>query len=107
MLAASLGAMALVVTLTPSKWRISLVCEDLDTCSYTIGGQKARVVFAELSLRKPDILILDEPTNNLDIEVMYMLMRVCFSCVSRLRRWCWLSTNTKAVWDSWKRHCSC
>ncbi|BHF80977.1 ATP-binding cassette sub- F member 1 [Sparganum proliferum] len=32
------------------------------------GGQKSRVAFAELSLRKPDILILDEPTNNLDIE---------------------------------------
>ncbi|XP_065185722.1 ATP-binding cassette sub-family F member 1-like [Sycon ciliatum] len=32
------------------------------------GGQKARVVFAELSLRAPDVLILDEPTNNLDIE---------------------------------------
>ncbi|KAL5104780.1 ATP-binding cassette sub-family F member 1 [Taenia crassiceps] len=32
------------------------------------GGQKARVAFAELSKRAPDILILDEPTNNLDIE---------------------------------------
>lgn len=32
------------------------------------GGQKARVVFAELALRAPDVLILDEPTNNLDIE---------------------------------------
>jgi ATP-binding cassette subfamily F protein 1 len=32
------------------------------------GGQKARVVFAELSLMAPDIVILDEPTNNLDIE---------------------------------------
>eukprot|EP00118_Oscarella_pearsei_P018337 m.187660 g.187660 ORF g.187660 m.187660 type:complete len:685 (+) comp39366_c0_seq17:539-2593(+) len=32
------------------------------------GGQKARVVFAELASRKPDILIMDEPTNNLDIE---------------------------------------
>ncbi|XP_064395208.1 ATP-binding cassette sub-family F member 1-like [Halichondria panicea] len=32
------------------------------------GGQKARVVFAELALMEPDILILDEPTNNLDIE---------------------------------------
>ena len=32
------------------------------------GGQKARVVFAELSLRAPDVLVLDEPTNNLDIE---------------------------------------
>ncbi|CAL8089001.1 unnamed protein product [Calicophoron daubneyi] len=32
------------------------------------GGQRARVAFAELSCRSPDILILDEPTNNLDIE---------------------------------------
>jgi len=32
------------------------------------GGQKARVVFAELSLLKPHIMFLDEPTNNLDIE---------------------------------------
>eukprot|EP01035_Chromulina_nebulosa_P018145 gene18145-23799_t len=32
------------------------------------GGQKARVVFAELSLMAPHILFLDEPTNNLDIE---------------------------------------
>uniref|UniRef100_A0A8I3WH34 ATP-binding cassette sub-family F member 1 n=1 Tax=Callithrix jacchus TaxID=9483 RepID=A0A8I3WH34_CALJA len=32
------------------------------------GGQKARVVFAELACWEPDVLILDEPTNNLDIE---------------------------------------
>lgn len=32
------------------------------------GGQKARVALAELSLSAPDVLILDEPTNNLDIE---------------------------------------
>lgn len=32
------------------------------------GGQKARVVFAELILKGPHILVLDEPTNNLDIE---------------------------------------
>jgi ATP-binding cassette subfamily F protein 1 len=32
------------------------------------GGQKARVVFAELSLMSPHLLFLDEPTNNLDIE---------------------------------------
>ncbi|XP_041275631.1 ATP-binding cassette sub-family F member 1-like, partial [Onychostruthus taczanowskii] len=35
---------------------------------FPAGGQKARVVFAELSCREPDVLILDEPTNNLDIE---------------------------------------
>ncbi|KAJ8039418.1 ATP-binding cassette sub-family F member 1 [Holothuria leucospilota] len=32
------------------------------------GGQKARVALAELSLMEPDVVILDEPTNNLDIE---------------------------------------
>lgn len=32
------------------------------------GGQRARVAMAELSCRAPDVLILDEPTNNLDIE---------------------------------------
>jgi len=31
-------------------------------------GQKARVAMAELCLNAPDVLILDEPTNNLDIE---------------------------------------
>uniref|UniRef100_A0A0K0DC88 ABC transporter domain-containing protein n=1 Tax=Angiostrongylus cantonensis TaxID=6313 RepID=A0A0K0DC88_ANGCA len=32
------------------------------------GGQKSRVALAELALGNPDMLILDEPTNNLDIE---------------------------------------
>ncbi|XP_019849794.1 PREDICTED: ATP-binding cassette sub-family F member 1-like [Amphimedon queenslandica] len=32
------------------------------------GGQKARVVFADIALMQPDLIILDEPTNNLDIE---------------------------------------
>jgi len=32
------------------------------------GGQKARVALAELCLNAPDVVILDEPTNNLVIE---------------------------------------
>ncbi|KAK2176253.1 hypothetical protein NP493_669g00031 [Ridgeia piscesae] len=32
------------------------------------GGQKSRVAFADLACSGPDVLILDEPTNNLDIE---------------------------------------
>lgn len=32
------------------------------------GGQKSRVALCNLALGGPDIIILDEPTNNLDIE---------------------------------------
>merc|ERR1712059_95917 len=32
------------------------------------GGQKARVALAEVTLSGPDVVIFDEPTNNLDIE---------------------------------------
>lgn len=32
------------------------------------GGQKSRVALCEMALRKPHVLILDEPTNNLDLE---------------------------------------
>jgi len=32
------------------------------------GGQKARVALCELTLSGPDVIVLDEPTNNLDIE---------------------------------------
>ncbi|KAL2043424.1 hypothetical protein N7G274_003730 [Stereocaulon virgatum] len=34
------------------------------------GGQKSRVAFACLSLENPHILVLDEPSNHLDIEAM-------------------------------------
>lgn len=32
------------------------------------GGQKARVMFSNIALKKPHIMFLDEPTNHLDIE---------------------------------------
>ncbi|KAF0990034.1 hypothetical protein HZS_5064, partial [Henneguya salminicola] len=32
------------------------------------GGQKSRVALCDMTLRSPDVIILDEPTNNLDIE---------------------------------------
>ena len=34
------------------------------------GGQKSRVAFACLSLQNPHVLVLDEPSNHLDIEAM-------------------------------------
>jgi ATP-binding cassette subfamily F protein 3 len=34
------------------------------------GGQKSRVAFSCLSLTRPHILVLDEPSNHLDVEAM-------------------------------------
>ena len=37
------------------------------------GGEKARARLARLMLQTPDVLVLDEPTNDLDIETLEML----------------------------------
>ena len=34
------------------------------------GGQKSRVAFALLTWKKPHVLLLDEPSNNLDVETI-------------------------------------
>ncbi|KAI9814492.1 MAG: hypothetical protein M1832_005898 [Thelocarpon impressellum] len=42
----------------------------LQKMEFLSGGQKSRVAFACLSLTNPHILVLDEPSNHLDIEAM-------------------------------------
>ena len=42
----------------------------LQKMSLLSGGQKSRVAFAAISLLNPHILVLDEPSNHLDIEAM-------------------------------------
>ena len=38
------------------------------------GGQKACVIFVALILKRPHILLFDEPTNDLDIETIDALI---------------------------------
>ena len=37
------------------------------------GGEKTRIAFAKLLMIEPDLLILDEPTNHMDIEIIEWL----------------------------------
>ena len=41
------------------------------------GGQKARVIFAQLTYECPHLLIMDEPTNFLDLESVDSLITAC------------------------------
>jgi len=60
--------------ITTQQARKHLGSVGLESHAHTIpnrdlsGGQKARVALAELIIMAPDIIILDEPTNNLDLE---------------------------------------
>ena len=51
----------------PRDTRHHVIIININNWSF-LGGQKARVALAELIIMAPDIIILDEPTNNLDLE---------------------------------------
>jgi energy-coupling factor transporter ATP-binding protein EcfA2 len=38
------------------------------------GGEAARLIFALLAVQKPNVLVLDEPTNHMDLEAIHALV---------------------------------
>ncbi|CAK9169266.1 unnamed protein product [Ilex paraguariensis] len=43
---------------------------------YTLsGGQKSRVAFAKITFKKPHIVLLDEPSNHLDLDAVEALIQ--------------------------------
>ena len=67
---------------------------------YTLsGGQKSRVAFAKVTFSKPHILLLDEPSNHLDLDAVNALSQVCFVrlCNKVFVRFC-ESFDAKFTW---------
>ena len=56
---------------------------------YTLsGGQKSRVAFAKVTFSKPHILLLDEPSNHLDLDAVNALIQVCLTQLYFLQSFC-------------------
>ena len=55
---------------------LGFLITDFDrTCDQFSGGWQMRIALAKVLLEKPDIMLLDEPTNYLDIEARIWLKK--------------------------------
>jgi len=66
-------------------WALSIVTgqylKERDTTSLS-GGEKQKIAIASILAMKPDVIIFDEPTSNLDVETTKEIMRV----IKRIKR---------------------
>lgn len=95
--------------------------QQLNPIGHLSDGLKARLVFAEIAMRKPHILLLDEPTNALDatgIDALaeaintfdggVVLVSHDFRLLSQVAREIWVVDNGVTIWNgdimSYKEH---
>ncbi|MBI9009405.1 MAG: ABC-F family ATP-binding cassette domain-containing protein [Tenericutes bacterium] len=68
------GGYEYLTTIDMLLTRFGFTKDDYDRQIKTFsGGERTRVAFAKLLMTKPDLLILDEPTNHMDIEIIEWL----------------------------------
>jgi len=68
--------------------------ETKKSVSVLSGGEKGRMIYGKLMLTRPNVLLMDEPTNHMDMETIESLQ--IGSSTSRAR---WCSSRTTA--NSW------
>jgi ATP-binding cassette subfamily F protein 3 len=68
------GGYEYITTIDMLLTRFGFAKSDYDRRIKTFsGGERTRVAFAKLLMTKPDLLILDEPTNHMDIDIIEWL----------------------------------
>jgi ATP-binding cassette subfamily F protein uup len=60
------------------------------------GGERARVLIARLMLQPADVLVLDEPTNDLDIPTLEILEESLLEFACRTRCWGWMARGRRS-----------
>lgn len=65
------------------------------------GGEKSRLLLAELLENRPNFLILDEPTNHMDIQAKEVLEEFLRPTGGRF----WWCPTTAISWTRWRSRC--
>ncbi len=66
------------------------------------GGEQQRIAIARAVVNKPDLIIADEPTGNLDPETSYEIMKI-FSEINRRGTTVLMVTHDRAIVDTMKK----